>query len=133
MGLEDSTKEMDKNLIAISKELEYSKSNLSDTGKIELGGIYKMMEMKIELVLEQNKIIRNIYELCHNLEEEIRNKERARNKDLNRKMLHSEFIFKNLIIADLAEFDLVDILVEDDKEKIIMEENDYKIRKKKSF
>jgi len=66
-----------------------------------------MLDTKIQLIEEQNKLIKFLYNLFTNLESEIKKQEQEKeNNDLNnkeRKPQHMEYIYKELIVKFLKE------------------------------
>jgi hypothetical protein len=135
MVLEDIVNLTEKELHQIMKDLEYSKSSLSDAMKIELDVIYRMIELKIVLAEEQNSFIRHLYYIFVNLEEEIKKIEREKMKDSNKRMPHSEIIYKNLISSFLNPMkkELFEAASKDEEEKIDLDRNDYKSLKRRNF
>lgn len=125
----------DKELLQLTKDLEYSKSSLSDAMKLELDVIYRMMELKIALGIEQNCFIRYLYFLFVNLEEEIKKVEREKMKDSSKRMPHSEIIYKNLInnFLNPLKKEIFEGASKEEDEKIDLERNDYKAMKRRNF
>jgi hypothetical protein len=135
MVLEDILKYSNKKLKEIQIHVEHSRSSLSDAMKIELDSIYKMIDLKIDLELEKNYFIQHLYLLFLNLDEEIKKNEREKMKDSNKKMPHSEIIYKNIITTLLKPMkkDSLDNLSKEKEDRIDLEKNDYKALKRRNY
>jgi len=67
-----------------------------------------MLETKIELVSEQNRLIKYLYTIFTNLEPEIKKQESEKTKDSNqlnkeKKSQHMEYIYKDMVLKFLKE------------------------------
>ena len=135
MLLEDILKYSSKKLKDFYLLLEQSKSSLSDAMKIELEPLYKMIELKITLELEKNYFIQHLYLLFLNLDDEIKKNEREKMKDSNKKMPHSEIIYKNIITNLLKPMkkESLENLSKEKEDRIDLERNDYKALRRRNY
>ena len=135
MVFEDLLNFSDNQLKSIYKDLLNSKSILSDAMKIELDVLYRIIEHKVTLSLEENYLTLHLYFIMVNLQEEIELREREQMKGTNKSMSHSEIIFKNLLTSFLtnrSNTSFENFFVEDEDE-IDLEKNDYKALKRKNW
>lgn len=147
--IEDLLEQSNNELKVIVKELDISKSSLSELVKENMKIILDMLESKLELITEQNIFIRDIYNLLGNLEKEVKERELSKNKELqlmnvtkeknsknnlssvnNTLNTHIEFIYKDLILKFLKEVyrqeeQNDDLISTEEKERLQYERNTY--------
>jgi hypothetical protein len=109
--IEDILNYSNSELKNIAKNVELTKSTLSEMVREHLKIMFEMIETKIDLIREQNNMIRYLYNIFTNLESEIKAKfvednSSYKNSEDNRSMKsgkssmgnHVEYIYKDLII-----------------------------------
>ena len=89
-----------------------------------------MLATKIELVTEQNKLIKYLYTLFTNLEPEIKRQESLKSKESNQlnkesKPQHMEYVYKDMVIKFLKESSKL----EEGSEKQLSTEDKIKLQK----
>lgn len=133
----DILEKSEKDVHLLSLEYEALKSTLSDSYLDSISIIISMINSKIDLIKEQNSLIKCLYLIFNNLEDEIKKKSVEMEKDLilssinsEDKTKHVEYIYKDLIILYLKEvyrYDELDQVMPstDELEKMKLEMNSY--------
>jgi hypothetical protein len=93
----------------ITKSIEITKASMSEIIKENLSVLFKMIDTKIELISEQNNMIKNLYNMLSNLQKEVKafytndlaQRKAIEGKDSANKHHiygHIEYLYKELII-----------------------------------
>lgn len=106
----DILEKSEKDVQSLAAEYEALKSTISDSFLENISIIISMITSKFDLIKEQNALIRCLYLIFNNLEQEIRKKSMEMEKDSllssiggDGKSKHIEFIYKDLIMLYLKE------------------------------
>jgi hypothetical protein len=132
--VEDLIAISDKDIIEVSKNIETMAASMTDSTKESLNIIFEMMLNKIELITEQNKLIRYLYKVFVNLEKaEVKgNRSNYINSTENKNM---EYVYKDMIVDFLKEVYRTDedtgVLTHEKKETIEKDKKSYLEKKKK--
>jgi len=103
--------------------------------------MFKMLEIKIDLIEEQNKLIKYLYSIFTNLEPEIKKQEQEKNhkgsNQLNniKKIQNMEYVYKDMILKFLKESSKLEEEIEqglkmEEKERLQKAKDEYTVKKK---
>jgi hypothetical protein len=123
----------DKELIEVSKNIETMAASMTDSTKESLNIIFEMILNKIELITEQNKLIKYLYSVFVNLQK-VEIKGTRNNYISSTENKNMEYVYKDMIIDFLKEVYRTDedtgVMTHEKKETIEREKKSY-IEKKK--
>ena len=136
MIIEDIILFSEKELEKIEKNINFSKHTLDVSGLKDLNEFYSLLDLKCMLIKEQNYIIKCLYPLLHSLKDEFLKKESKRAKKNKLKNIpYLEFKYTEYVIQFLTEVEkegyFEDNLTKEEKRKIEVRREEFKIEKKK--
>ena len=104
MIVEDLLNNSDKEIDKIKTKIQYTKYTLTQRELSELSDIYRMLENKIALLIEQNSLIKSLYSILSTFKQQIIQREKLIAKEKKYKNIPDiEYIYVQYILNFLKE------------------------------